>query len=41
MTLMRNLMTSAGVLALSTGFAAAAPAVVESDVNLRAGPGPE
>jgi hypothetical protein len=41
MTLMRKLMTSAGVLALSTGFAAAAPAVVESDVNLRAGPGPD
>ena len=39
MTLMGKLMTGAGVLALSTGFAAAAPAVVENDLNLRAGPG--
>jgi hypothetical protein len=39
MTMMKRLMTSAGVLALSTGVAAAAPAVVQSDVNLRAGPG--
>src|SRR5262249_42312513 len=39
MTLTTKLMTSAGLLALSTGFAAAAPAVVQSDVNLRAGPG--
>jgi uncharacterized protein YraI len=29
------------VLALSTGFAAAAPAVVQNDLNLRAGPGVE
>ena len=41
MTLMSKLMTGAGALALSTGFAAAAPAVVESDLNLRAGPGVE
>jgi Bacterial SH3 domain len=39
MTLMGKLMTGAGVLALSTGFAAAAPAVVQNDLNLRAGPG--
>ena len=39
MTLIRRLMTGAGVLALSTGFAAAAPAVVQNDVNLHAGPG--
>ena len=41
MTLMTKLMTGAGVLALSTGFAAAAPAVVANDLNLRAGPGTE
>lgn len=41
MRLASKLMTGAGVLALSTGFAAAAPAVVENDVNLRAGPGIE
>jgi uncharacterized protein YraI len=41
MTLMGKLMTGAGLLALSTGFAAAAPAVVENDLNLRAGPGIE
>jgi len=41
MTLMGKLMTGAGVLALSTGFAAAAPAVVENDLNLRSGPGIE
>src|SRR5579871_1987433 len=39
MRLASKLTMSAGVLALSTGFAAAAPAVVQSDVNLRAGPG--
>ena len=39
MTLTRKLMASAGLLALSTGLAAAAPAIVQSDVNLRAGPG--
>lgn len=39
MTLMGKLMTSAGALALSTGLAAAAPAVVQNDLNLRAGPG--
>jgi hypothetical protein len=39
MRLMSKLMTSAGVLALSTGLAAAAPAVVQQDLNLRAGPG--
>jgi len=38
---LKTLMTSAGVLALTTGFAAAAPAVVQSSVNLRAGPGTE
>ncbi|HUI97336.1 MAG TPA: SH3 domain-containing protein [Xanthobacteraceae bacterium] len=36
---LKTLMTSAGVLALTTGFAAAAPAVVQSSVNLRTGPG--
>jgi len=41
MTLMGKLMTGAGVLALSTGFAAAAPAVVQNDLNLRSGPGIE
>jgi uncharacterized protein YraI len=41
MTLMSKLMTGAGMLALSTGFAAAAPAMVENDLNLRAGPGTE
>jgi uncharacterized protein YraI len=41
MTLMTKLMTGAGVLALSTGVAAAAPAVVDNDLNLRAGPGTE
>src|SRR5690242_5387634 len=41
MTLMGKLMTSAGVLALSTGLAVAAPAMVENDLNLRAGPGVE
>jgi uncharacterized protein YraI len=41
MRLMGKLMTGAGVLALSTGFAAAAPAVVGNDLNLRAGPGTE
>jgi uncharacterized protein YraI len=39
MRLMSTLMTGAGLLALSTGFAAAAPAVVQQDLNLRAGPG--
>jgi uncharacterized protein YraI len=39
MTRMTQLMTGAGLLALSTGLAAAAPAVVEQDLNLRAGPG--
>jgi uncharacterized protein YraI len=39
MTLMGKLMASAGMLALSTGFAAAAPAVVQNDLNLRSGPG--
>ncbi len=41
MTLMslRTLTASAAVLALSTGFAAAAPAVVQNDLNLRSGPG--
>lgn len=39
MRLMSKLMTGAGLLALSTGFAAAAPAVVQQDLNLRAGPG--
>ncbi len=41
MRLMSKLMTGAGMLALSTGFAAAAPAVVENDLNLRSGPGVE
>jgi uncharacterized protein YraI len=41
MRLMGKLTTGAGVLALSTGFAAAAPAVVGNDLNLRAGPGTE
>jgi Bacterial SH3 domain len=36
---LKTLMTSAGVLALTTGMAAAAPAVVQSSVNLRTGPG--
>lgn len=35
----KMLMTSAGVLALTTGFAAAAPAIVQSSVNVRSGPG--
>ncbi|HLH93362.1 MAG TPA: SH3 domain-containing protein [Xanthobacteraceae bacterium] len=39
MTLRRKLLTSAGLLVVSTGIALAAPAVVESAVNLRAGPG--
>jgi uncharacterized protein YraI len=39
MTLMGKLMTGAGVLALSTGIAAAAPAMVQNDLNLRTGPG--
>ena len=39
MTLKRKLLTSAGLLVVSTGFALAAPAVVQSAVNLRAGPG--
>jgi len=39
MRLMNTLMTGAGLLALSTGFATAAPAVVQQDLNLRAGPG--
>ncbi|HYW60969.1 MAG TPA: SH3 domain-containing protein [Xanthobacteraceae bacterium] len=34
-------MAGAGLVALSAGMAAAAPAVVQSDVNLRAGPGIE
>jgi Bacterial SH3 domain len=38
MTLISKLMTGAGFLALSTGYAAAAPAVMASDTNLRAGP---
>jgi Bacterial SH3 domain len=38
MTLMSKLMTGAGLLALSTGYAAAAPAVTANDTNLRAGP---
>jgi len=41
MMLTKKLMAGAGLLALSTGMAAAAPAVVQSDVNLRAGPGIE
>jgi uncharacterized protein YraI len=41
MRLMGKLMTGAGVLALSSGVAAAAPAVVQNDLNLRAGPGIE
>jgi uncharacterized protein YraI len=39
MTLMSKMMAGAGVLALSNGVAAAAPAVVQNDLNLRAGPG--
>jgi uncharacterized protein YraI len=39
MTLKKKLMMSAGLLALSTGLAAAVPAVVQTDVNLRTGPG--
>ena len=39
MTLRTKLMTSAGALLLSSGLAAAAPAVVASSVNLRTGPG--
>lgn len=39
MRLMSKMMASAGVLALTTGVAAAAPAVVQNDLNLRAGPG--
>ena len=41
MMLTRKLMAGAGLVALSAGMAAAAPAVVQSDVNLRAGPGIE
>jgi uncharacterized protein YraI len=41
MTFMSRLMTGAGLLALSTGFAAAAPATVRNDLNLRSGPGPD
>jgi len=39
MTMKSKLLTGAGLLVLSTGFALAAPAVVQSAVNLRAGPG--
>lgn len=41
MTLTSRLMIGAGLLALSTGFAAAAPATVQNDLNLRSGPGPD
>src|SRR5262249_8738198 len=41
MKLASRLTMGAGVLALSTGVAAAAPAVVQNDLNLRAGPGVE
>jgi hypothetical protein len=39
MTIKSKLLTGAGLLVLSTGFALAAPAVVQSPVNLRDGPG--
>src|SRR3954452_24216056 len=35
------LLAAASALVLSAGVAAAAPAIVESPLNLRAGPGPE
>jgi uncharacterized protein YraI len=41
MTLMSRLTMNAGLLALSTGLAAAAPATVQNDLNLRSGPGPD
>src|SRR6185312_15047298 len=41
MTFKSKLLTGAGLLVLSTGFALAAPAVVQESVNLRAGPGVE
>jgi uncharacterized protein YraI len=41
MTIKNKLLTGAGLLVLSTGFALAAPAVVQEPVNLRAGPGVE
>lgn len=39
--MLKSLMAGAGVLALSTGMAAAAPATVETDLNVRSGPGLE
>jgi hypothetical protein len=41
MTIKSKLLTGAGLLVLSTGFALAAPAIVQDAVNLRAGPGTE
>ncbi|HEY0440495.1 MAG TPA: SH3 domain-containing protein, partial [Xanthobacteraceae bacterium] len=37
----KSLMLGAGIAALSAGLAAAAPAVSEADLNVRAGPGTE
>ena len=39
MTVTKGLTMSAAALALSTGLAAAAPAVAETDLNIRSGPG--
>lgn len=36
---LKKTLLAAGLLALSTGMASAFPAVVENDLNLRAGPG--
>jgi len=37
---MKRLMLGVGLLALSAGAAAAVPAVVQTDLNMRSGPGP-
>jgi uncharacterized protein YraI len=39
MRLIHRMLTAAGVLAVSSGVAWAAPALVMSDLNMRAGPG--
>lgn len=40
MAMWKSITLSAGLLAVATGFAAAAPVTVRSDVALHAGPGP-
>jgi uncharacterized protein YraI len=39
--LLKNTMIAAGLLALTTGVASANPAVVQQDLHMRAGPGPQ